>query len=238
MSRAAPPPAPLRIASYNIRKALGTDRRRDPDRILRIINDIRADVVVLQEADRRRAPRPTALPLADVPRLCGMRPVPVPNDGSIGWHGNAILVSQQAKIGEVEFLDLPGVEPRGAMVVDLTLRELPLRVIAMHLGLLRPSRKEQLTAMFDHLDERPPRPTLLAGDMNEWSQKVGLGRLARRFNIYAPGKTFHARMPLAALDRIAIDETLALADAGVVENDETRKASDHLPIWVEVTHLS
>lgn len=235
MSRALDTPR-LRIASYNIRKAMGTDRRRDPDRILRIIKALQAEVVVLQEADRRRAPRPTALPLADVPRLSGMHPVPVPNDGSIGWHGNAILVSHRAEIGAVDFLDLPGVEPRGAMVVDLTIHARPLRVIAVHLGLLRPSRKEQLTAMFDHLEERDPRPTLLAGDMNEWSQKVGLGRLARRFNIYAPGKTFHARMPLAALDRIAVDDTWRLVDAGVLETEETRRASDHLPIWVEVAH--
>ncbi|MFD2738711.1 endonuclease/exonuclease/phosphatase family protein [Sulfitobacter aestuarii] len=229
--------ASMRIASYNIRKAMGTDRRRDPDRILRIIKQLQADVVVLQEADRRRAPRPSALPLADVERLSGMRPVAVPNEVSIGWHGNAILVSREAEIGDVELLDLPGIEPRGAMVVDLRLRGQALRVIAVHLGLLRPSRKEQLTAMFDHLTERPTLPALIAGDMNEWSQKVGLGRLARHFTIYAPGKTFHARLPLAALDRIALDETLRLENAGVVETEETRLASDHLPIWVDVAPL-
>ena len=79
-------PQSLRIVSYNIRKALGTDRRRDPERIMRIIRSLHADVVVLQEADRRRAPRPSALPLDRVEEITGMRPVPTPSDVSIGWH--------------------------------------------------------------------------------------------------------------------------------------------------------
>jgi len=52
----------VRIASYNIRKAVGTDRRRDPARILKVLNRIEADVVMLQEADLRLGPRPAAIP--------------------------------------------------------------------------------------------------------------------------------------------------------------------------------
>ena len=114
-------PQSLRIVSYNIRKAMGTDRRRDPERIMRIIRSLHADVVVLQEADRRRAPRPSALPLDRVEEVTGLRPVPTPSDVSIGWHGNAVLVRPSAKIDRVAHLTLPGVEPRGAMVADLHL---------------------------------------------------------------------------------------------------------------------
>ncbi len=228
------PEGALRIASYNMRKAMGTDRRRDPHRIMRIVKALSADVVVLQEADRRYAPRPSALPLQELEALTGMKRVPVPGNVSLGWHGNAILVGPDAVIDEVEYLELPGIEPRGALVADLSLGDRELRVIAAHLGLLRPSRKGQLSAMFDHLAERPSRPTVIAGDMNEWSQKVGLGRLARRFTIHAPGNSFHARLPVAALDRIALDDRLELAHGGVLETRETRRASDHLPIWVDV----
>ena len=227
----------LRIASYNIRKAKGTDRRRDPERIMRIIKSLQADAVVLQEADRRRSPRPAALPPEMISERTGMFPVQVPGAVSIGWHGNAVLLREGAEVTEIEHLDLPSAEPRGAMVVDVMLGEKPLRIIAAHLGLMRPSRKAQLTAMFDHLAERPPMPTLMAGDLNEWSQKVGLGRLAKRFTIHAPGKSFHARWPLAALDRIALNSDLTVTNGGVVETDDTRMASDHLPIWVDVRHV-
>ncbi len=229
-------PQSLRIVSYNIRKAMGTDRLRDPERIMRIIRSLHADVVVLQEADRRRAPRPSALPLDRVEEVTGMRPVPTPSDVSIGWHGNAVLVRPSAKIDRVAHLTLPGVEPRGAMVADLHLGARQLRVIASHLGLLRPSRKEQLSAMIAHLDACAACPTLIAGDLNEWSQKVGLGRLAKRFTIHAPGKSYHARMPVAFLDRIALDQHLTVRQGGVVETSQTRRASDHLPIWLDVAH--
>ena len=52
----------MRIVSYNIRKAVGLDRRRDPERILAILREVDADIVVLQEADRRLGRRSAALP--------------------------------------------------------------------------------------------------------------------------------------------------------------------------------
>ena len=36
----------MRIVSYNIRKAVGLDRRRDPERILAILREVDADIVV------------------------------------------------------------------------------------------------------------------------------------------------------------------------------------------------
>ncbi|MFN5901707.1 MAG: endonuclease/exonuclease/phosphatase family protein, partial [Novosphingobium sp.] len=52
----------LTFASYNIHKAVGTDRRRDPDRILAVLREIDADVIALQEADRRIGRRESVLP--------------------------------------------------------------------------------------------------------------------------------------------------------------------------------
>ena len=52
----------MRIVSYNIRKAVVLDRRRDPERILAILREVDADIVVLQEADRRLGRRSAALP--------------------------------------------------------------------------------------------------------------------------------------------------------------------------------
>ncbi len=229
-------PECLRIASYNIRKALGTDRRRNPDRILRVIASLHADVVVLQEADMRMGARPSALNANTLRSMTGLHPVETPSAVSLGWHGNAVLVSERTVTTRVDHIDLPGIEPRGALVAHLEVAGRPLRVIASHLGLLRPSRKEQLSALFAHLEQCPPCPTLIAGDLNEWSNKAGLGRLAKRFTIVAPGKTYHARLPVASLDRMALDGKLEERQAGVVDNETTRRASDHLPIWVDIAH--
>jgi len=35
----------IRVASYNMRKGIGTDRRRNPDRTLEVLREIDADVV-------------------------------------------------------------------------------------------------------------------------------------------------------------------------------------------------
>ena len=42
----------IRVASYNMRKAIGTDRRRRPERTLEVLKELDADVIALQEADR------------------------------------------------------------------------------------------------------------------------------------------------------------------------------------------
>jgi endonuclease/exonuclease/phosphatase family metal-dependent hydrolase len=53
----------ITVASYNMRKAMGTDRRRDPRRTIDVLHELDADVIALQEADRRFGARLSALPL-------------------------------------------------------------------------------------------------------------------------------------------------------------------------------
>src|SRR6187402_360158 len=52
----------ITVASYNILKAIGTDRRLRPDRVLHVLQEINADVVALQEADKRIGGRGAAVP--------------------------------------------------------------------------------------------------------------------------------------------------------------------------------
>ncbi|MDO6614105.1 MULTISPECIES: endonuclease/exonuclease/phosphatase family protein [Pacificibacter] len=222
----------MRLASYNLRKCRGTDGRRAPGRILDVINGIDADVVALQEADMRLGARPAALPHRMIDTHTDFTAVPVSASSvSVGWHGNAILVRKSAIVDAVHRLDLPGLEPRGAVAVDLE----NMRVVAVHLGLLRSYRQKQLHAIRAALAKMALKPTVILGDFNEWSRTGGLDPLKDAFDIIAPGKSFHAARPVAALDRIALDDALELRDAGVVETDLSRRASDHLPIWADIS---
>ena len=54
----------LTFASYNIHKAVGVDGRRDPERIIAVLRELNADVIALQEADRRFGERESVLPKA------------------------------------------------------------------------------------------------------------------------------------------------------------------------------
>jgi endonuclease/exonuclease/phosphatase family metal-dependent hydrolase len=224
----------IRIVSYNIRKAIGTDRRRSPGRILDVLAALAPDIALLQEADLRLFGRPTVLARDAIEARCGLLPVLVAtNARSLGWHGNAILVRPGTLHGPVIQIDLPGLEPRGAAIAELDIGGSRLRVVAAHLGLLRRSRRVQIDALNSRLAGLPHLPTLVGGDFNEWSEREGLGRLARHFRIISPGRTFHVRRPVAPLDRFAISADVAPQAHGVAVNEVTRRASDHFPIWMD-----
>ncbi len=225
---------PLRLASYNIRAGLGSDLRRNPLRVLSAIAAFKADIVALQEADFRTGKRPSALPRDLIEGHTGLRPLPVAdNDVSLGWHGIALLARPDLVASAVHRYPLPGLEPRGAIAVDLA----HLRVVGVHLGLLRHSRRRQLDHIREELDALPEKPTVILGDFNEWSRKVGLGRLARRYTILTPGRTFPSTLPMGALDRVAHCDRLDVRMLDVPRKSKGRHASDHLPILAEVSEV-
>jgi endonuclease/exonuclease/phosphatase family metal-dependent hydrolase len=70
------------------------------------------------------------------------------------------------------------------------------------------------------------------GDLNEWSAQGGVLRdFGHHYRFAECGRSFHARRPIAQLDRIMMAPGLAVLDAGVHRSATARKASDHLPIW-------
>ena len=66
----------ITVASYNMRKAIGTDRKRRPDRVLHVLQEIDADVVALQEADKRIGGRGAAVPHELIDEHGLYKPVP------------------------------------------------------------------------------------------------------------------------------------------------------------------
>ena len=52
----------ITLASYNMHKAVGLDGRRDPHRVLKVLQEIDADIVALQEADKRMGGRGSTVP--------------------------------------------------------------------------------------------------------------------------------------------------------------------------------
>lgn len=220
------------IASYNIHKCVGSDGRFDPGRIADVIDEIDADVVALQEADKRFGRRDGLLDLESIERRTGLVPASVSTTSSgHGWHGNALLYRAGA-IDAVERLSLPGAEPRGAIIVDLMLRGTPLRVIAAHLGLLRRSRNRQLEALLERA-RHGPRATLILGDLNEWrvGDRSSLLTLDPHFGpVAAPVASFPAQFPVFALDRVLASPAGLVTRIEAHDTPLARIASDHLPI--------
>lgn len=227
----------IRVASYNMRKAIGIDRRRRPERTIEVLNELDADVIALQEADRRFGSKASAIPLGLLEAHSDYKPVEIDNrGGSIGWHGNALLVKKQIEVCEHHLFRLPSLEPRGAVLAELRLDGVLLRVVGMHLDLSGLWRRQQAQAILSHLHERDGAPpTVLMGDLNEWSTRGGCLREFGADHDFAPcGRSFHARRPIASLDRIMISRDLEVVASGVHRTACSRRASDHLPIWAEV----
>lgn len=235
-SGSKPEDGPL-IASYNVHKCVGMDKRFAPERIAAVIGEIGADVIALQEADQRFGERSGLLDLGRLHQETGLYPVPVrgPSKGH-GWHGN-VLLTRNGTVHDVHQIRLPGVEPRGALVVDLDLPSGPLRIIAAHLGLLRRSRAQQAEAILATLDRHSERPTLLLGDLNEWrlGHRSSLWALDPSFGPLTPAlPSFPSRFPVFALDRILGRPHRLISSIEVHDTPLARIASDHLPIKARI----
>jgi endonuclease/exonuclease/phosphatase family metal-dependent hydrolase len=233
----APRGAGTVIASYNVHKCVGTDRRLDPERTAKVIHEIDADVIALQEADTRFGERTGILDLARLERETGLIPVPVP--GAIkahGWHGNVVLF-KKGTLRDVHQVKLPGLEPRGALVAEIELEHGALRIIAAHFGLLRHSRAQQARVLAEFASKDSDTPTILMGDLNEWrlGDRSSLNTFQSVFGPLPPAvPSFPSRLPILALDRIIANRRGIISTVEVHDTPLARVASDHLPIKTTV----
>lgn len=232
----------LTFASYNIHKAVGLDRRRDPDRIISVLREIDADVIALQEVDRRFGARPSVLPRQTLDDHTPYTPVRLDHGhfgrpDSLGWHGNALLVRRDIGVVDAGIVPLPTLEPRGAIRADFEVAGRRVRVVGMHLDLSGLRRRQQVRTVLAHLDECDGHcPTVLLGDFNEWARTGGCFReFGRGWNLLAPGRSFPSRRPVAQLDRIVVSQGWDIEHLSVHHSALAAVASDHLPVIARLT---
>jgi endonuclease/exonuclease/phosphatase family metal-dependent hydrolase len=227
----------IKVASYNIHKCVGLDRRRDPSRILAVLNEVDADIIALQEADMRFGSRESCLPAAMITEKTPWVPVPFNiRPGGIGWHGNAILVRKDAVVHNAHPLKLPMLEPRGAVEAELVIAGHPIRIIGAHLDLSGLWRRRQVRAILSHIDAASRHmPTIIMGDFNQWSDRGALSEFAfHHHRIIKTPKSFHSARPVAQLDRIIVSHDIVVEDQGAHISTLSQKASDHLPVWANL----
>ena len=222
----------LRVATYNLHKCRGMTGPHDPLRNLAAIRAVNPDVIALQEVDFRLGPRPEALPRRLIEAETGLVPVSLTgtSESSLGWHGQTILMRPDlAAAARIRRLPLPGLEPRGAVAAMLP----HLTVVAVHLGLTRTARRAQLARLAIRALRMGVESTVLTGDFNEWADAKGLEALAG-FDILSPGPSWPAPMPQLRFDRFALSRGLTVLGHGVEQGQDARRASDHLPVWIDL----
>ncbi len=241
----------MRLATYNIHKCVGgVDRRYDPQRVSDVLAPYRPDVVLLQEAAHLGAPlrdRQAELLAA----LLGLAHVAFVGNVRLrggGHYGNAIL--SRFALSDVANVDLtfPPKKRRSALFARCRLRRSgvggahtrSLLVCSLHLGLAGLERRLQVRKLLHSapLARRHARtPVAVAGDFNDlW------GTLGQRLFIPAGFRplararpTFPAFSPLRALDSVYLGGDARLIASHVPRSAAARRASDHLPVIVDLS---
>lgn len=221
---------PIRIASWNIHAAIGPDGRRDLARIIALLGRHAPDIVAVQEVDARGvSPDPFAR-LREALGGHGAHAATIP--GPDGAYGHALISRFPLLAQRVHDVSVPGREPRSLIEAVVQTPRGPLCLIAAHFGLRLAERRHQARLLAGRAREIEG-PLVILGDFNDWSWRgpVGLA-LAPLMPVSTSLRTFPARWPLLALDRVFA------RPAGLLGRHWTDRAgalaSDHLPLFAEL----
>lgn len=221
------------VASYNIHKGKGIDRRVDLIRISQVLREINADVLGIQEIYR---PQAEAL-AAELGMNMAMGVTR--HFGSVPY-GNAILTRFTVHGSHSFDLTRPSREPRGGVRLDTMVGENLLHLFNVHLGLKIRERAEQVEALVQGqiLRHDLSGPRVVIGDLNEWFPGA-VGRALRR-ELHGPciRRTHPAPLPIFPLDRIYWDRKLQAEGFHVHRSRLARVASDHLPVVAQLRFRS
>jgi endonuclease/exonuclease/phosphatase family metal-dependent hydrolase len=243
----------LCVATYNIHRGLGRDRRLDHDRITSIIVGLDADVVALQEVETPATVAREAVALLDQLGQQGYEPVLGPTiESDRGTYGNVLLSRLPVVWNRGHDLSQPGREPRGLIEARLgfdgcvaagsaATRHREIYCFATHLGLRGLERRRQVERLVERIDESRPQgslqsPAILLGDFNEWRRRSRrLRPIDERFEAAPLRPTYPSHWPLLPLDRIWFGGGLQLQKLDAVTSAAARIASDHLPLRASFT---
>lgn len=222
------------LATYNIHGCIGADGRFDPGRIATVLEQLSANVVALQEVEHRAV---NGVDLLDyLAARTGLAAIAGPTLLRESRHyGNALLTGLPVLAVNRIDLSVPGREPRGALDVTLECSGRSLQVVATHLGLRPGERRRQVRRLLETFESSAPDVAVLLGDLNEWFLwGRPLRWLHRHFSPTPHRRTYPARLPLLALDRIWVHPHKVLSGLRTHATPLSRIASDHLPLKAEL----
>jgi endonuclease/exonuclease/phosphatase family metal-dependent hydrolase len=228
----------LTAVSYNIHQCVGTDGRRDPERVAAVIRDTKADVIGLQEVDFNPQGEKKSHQLDYLAEATGMRAIAGPTfrRADVDF-GNALMTSREISEVKLHDVSVRGRQPRGVIDAEIACAGKRLRVLVTHLGLAVNERRRQAQSLLKIIREQKENYdlTLVLGDINEWRPRgFALYSLDNHMGKAPSPRTFPSFFPVFALDRIWVKPKAALLQIAISKNGLARTASDHLPVLAKV----
>lgn len=150
------------------------------------------------------------------------------------WHGrhvgNALLTRRRVLSFRHYDYSWPSCEPRSLLDAEIEVEGAPVRVLVGHFGLGWRERRFQIRKLVQLLHATPlhERVVVLA-DINEWFPR-SLRALHKLLGESPGERTFPARWPLFALDRVWVHPRAALLTLEAHRSPLAAQASDHLPL--------
>jgi endonuclease/exonuclease/phosphatase family metal-dependent hydrolase len=234
---------PLRVATYNVHKCQGLDRRILPERIAEVIGELDADVIALQEV--------VAEPGVD-PKFDQLRSVVQALHGytscfgencrlkSGAPYGNAILSRLPLVGNQNYYLPLTRREQRGCLRADLKMGDGHiLHVFNVHMGTGFMERRRQAPKLLSNEILRHAGlsgPRIVLGDFNEWTRGLTTQLMKQHFQsadlraFTQRKRTYPGVLPLLHLDHVYFDAALQLENFSIHRSRTALVASDHLPL--------
>lgn len=231
----------VRIATYNIHRCRGLDRRTDPARIARVIKDIDADIIAMQEVIGA-GPAGTVDQAQEIGALTGMGWVMAPARELRGHiFGNVVMSRFPLRSHAQRDLTWRVCEHRNVQRVDIDFDGRILHLFNVHLGTALMERRYQagqLAAYVHH--KRAPGPKVVVGDFNEWSRGLATRLLSQKLkalDLYPHLKkrrTYPGVFPLLHLDHIYYAGRMDIVGIELPRTRLSLVASDHLPLVADV----
>jgi endonuclease/exonuclease/phosphatase family metal-dependent hydrolase len=235
----------VRIATYNVHKCRGLDRRTSPERIAAVIADLNADVVAIQEVlnvTDGRAQDDQARRIHQA--LKGYDWCFGENRTlSGGPYGNMTLSRLPLKFCRNYDLTWRHRERRGCLRTDIAVgKGVLLHLFNVHLGTSFFERRHQARKLLsEEILKRAEcsGPRIIVGDFNEWTHGLVSRSMEDAFEKVNPrsflryARTYPGVCPVFHLDHFYFDKQLTLKSFTLFRSRTALVASDHLPMVAE-----
>jgi endonuclease/exonuclease/phosphatase family metal-dependent hydrolase len=226
----------LTVATYNVHRCIGRDGLQDAERVARVLREMDASIVGLQEVESFQQGEPQHHQLTRIVRATGLIAVAGPAMYRPEAHyGNSLLTRERLLRVQRHDISVSNREPRGAVEADLDVEGCRIRAIAAHLGLGTRERRCQARQLLEIVARQPHVPTIVLADFNEWLFcGPPLFWFRSSFGRSRPRRTFPSHFPLLALDRIWASPPARVLRTHAHRSPLACVASDHLPLTAVV----